>query len=85
MKWTSRLSFSVSVPNVFHDMHTYVTDVPLPPGGPLNVNDVTKESATLKWKVPEDDGGSPITHYMVEKQEDNGRWVEVRANHIYFE
>jgi predicted phage tail protein len=27
--------------------------------------------------VPDDDGGSPISHYVVEKQEDDGRWVEV--------
>ena len=50
----------------------------MPPDGPLNVRDVTKESAVVSWKEPEDDGGSPITHYVVEKQEDDGRWVEVQ-------
>lgn len=59
-------------------MKVVILDVPMPPDGPLNVRDVTKESAVVSWKEPEDDGGSPITHYVVEKQEDDGRWVEVQ-------
>lgn len=52
-------------------------DVPTDPRGPLRVDDVTKDSAVLSWKEPEDDGGSPVTGYVVEKQEDGGRWVPV--------
>jgi len=36
-----------------------------PPGrpkGPLEVVDVQKDSATIAWKAPEDDGGKPITY-----------------------
>lgn len=38
---------------------------------------VTKESVTLSWKPPLDDGGSQITHYIVEKMDvSRGTWVE---------
>ncbi|KER21602.1 hypothetical protein T265_15051, partial [Opisthorchis viverrini] len=51
---------------------------PSKPIGPLEVTDVTKNSATLSWKPPEDDGGTPITHYVVEKMNPNRRrWEPV--------
>ncbi|GAA49620.1 twitchin [Clonorchis sinensis] len=51
---------------------------PSKPVGPLEVTDVTKNSATLSWKPPEDDGGTPITHYVVEKMNLNKRrWEPV--------
>lgn len=34
---------------------------PSRPVGPLEVTDVTKNSAKLSWNKPEDDGGTPIT------------------------
>ena len=33
---------------------------PSRPGGPLQVDDVQKDSCKLKWKKPDDDGGNPI-------------------------
>lgn len=57
------------------DVKVIVLDVPGVPNGPLDVRDICKDSCTLKWKEPDDDGGSPISHYIVEKQEGNGRWV----------
>lgn len=31
---------------------------------------------TLEWKPPEDDGGAPIDHYLVEKMDEaDGKWV----------
>uniref|UniRef100_A0A914I6Q5 Uncharacterized protein n=1 Tax=Globodera rostochiensis TaxID=31243 RepID=A0A914I6Q5_GLORO len=58
------------------DVLVVVLDVPRAPNGPLEARDVTNDSATVNWYTPDDDGGSPITHYAVERQEgDGGRWV----------
>ncbi|XP_055900297.1 twitchin-like isoform X6 [Biomphalaria glabrata] len=48
------------------------------PGGPLEVKEVTKDSATITWKPPQDDGGSDIKGYRVEKFDmDKGKWEKV--------
>uniref|UniRef100_A0A8D8QGY6 Twitchin n=1 Tax=Cacopsylla melanoneura TaxID=428564 RepID=A0A8D8QGY6_9HEMI len=53
----------------------YVVDKPSPPQGPLDCYDITPESCSLSWKPPLDDGGSPITNYVVEKYENaTGFW-----------
>jgi len=37
---------------------------------------VTKNSAKLKWEKPEDDGGTPIEYYEIEKLDPlTGHWV----------
>lgn len=37
-----------------------------------------KEGCKLKWNPPEDDGGEPVSHYAIEKQDqETGRWVPV--------
>lgn len=44
--------------------------------GPLNATDVTADHLTLDWKPPEDDGGAPIDHYVIEKFDtSSGHWV----------
>ena len=54
-----------------------VLDRPSPPGGPLLVENVHAEGATLKWRPPEDDGGLPIDHYVVEKLDSTtGTWMK---------
>ena len=48
------------------------------PQGPLEVTDVTKTSMKLKCKKSEDDGGTPIRVYKVEKLDTaTGKWVQV--------
>ena len=53
-----------------------VLGAPSRPLGPLEVVDVRAKKATVKWNRPEDDGGSPITGYVLEKMDlDTGIWV----------
>ena len=42
---------------------------PARPEGPIQVIDVRAKKATIKWKKPADDGGSPISHYVLEKMD----------------
>lgn len=49
---------------------------PSKPGGPLDVNDITKNGCKLTWKKPEDDGGSPVEYYEIEKLDPlSGQWI----------
>lgn len=51
---------------------------PSKPQGPLDVSDITAEGCHLTWNKPEDDGGEPIDHYVVERMDtETGRWVPV--------
>ena len=42
---------------------------PEAPQGPLEVSDIGKNNCTLTWKQPSDDGGSRVTHYIIEKRD----------------
>lgn len=55
-----------------------ILDVPSAPEGPLSIMDMTKSGCNLHWRAPKDDGGSDVTHYIVEKQDaENMRWITV--------
>lgn len=60
-------------------MRVYL-DKPGPPRD-LKISEITSESAYLTWKVPEDDGGAVISHYVVEKKDVAAeKWVPVAAS-----
>jgi hypothetical protein len=49
------------------------------PGAPRDaqVDSVSDDSVTLSWKAPEEDGGSYIMNYIIEKLDpDTGKWVK---------
>ena len=44
------------------------SDVPSPPED-ISVHEICMTSCLLKWKKPKDDGGMPITSYIIERQD----------------
>lgn len=58
-----------------------VLDRPGPPVGPVEVGEVGETTVHLKWTLPEYDGGSPITNYVILKRETSTpAWEEVSTN-----
>jgi titin len=42
---------------------------------------VSDDSVSLSWRPPEEDGGSYITNYVIEKLEpDTGKWVKAATS-----
>ena len=54
----------------------HCADKPSVPVGPLDITDVTESTAKLSWKPPTNDGGQPITDYLVEVRE-RSTWTKV--------
>ena len=56
--------------------------IPGPPSRP-EVIDVTREGMTLTWQAPEDNGGSTIAGYIIErKQAGSDRWMPISKNPV---
>lgn len=56
------------------------TDTPGPVES-MEVTDITMVSCKLSWSPPTSDGGSEVTHYIVEKREiDRKTWATVSSN-----
>uniref|UniRef100_A0A3Q0SLB3 Uncharacterized protein n=1 Tax=Amphilophus citrinellus TaxID=61819 RepID=A0A3Q0SLB3_AMPCI len=54
-------------------------DKPGPPAA-FDISEITNESCLLAWNPPRDDGGSPITNYIVESRQcDKEEWVKLSA------
>lgn len=50
------------------DCNITMQNVPSPPQD-VDVNEVFQTNCKVSWKPSEDDGGSPISHYVVERQD----------------
>lgn len=55
-------------------LHVTVLDLPGPPIGPINILEVTPDHMMIQWRAPKDDGGTPITNYVVEKKDVKKPW-----------
>ena len=56
--------------------------MPSPPGPP-EILAVGKDFATIEWLKPENDGGSEVTNYLIEREERKSiRWVKVNRDSI---
>lgn len=81
--WTVPMIASPSEASSEHDsifvpIPYYHAGKPAQPTGPLVVDNVTSNSADLTWKVPSNDGGSPLTGYLVEMRPTNrSTWSKV--------
>lgn len=57
----------------------FVTDKPGIPAA-FDITDITNESCYLAWNAPRDDGGSPVTNYIVEMRPlDKEEWQKLSA------
>lgn len=43
--------------------------MPSKPVGPIKIVEVTKNSVTIQWNPPEDDGGITLKSYLIEKRD----------------
>ena len=52
----------------------FIQDKPEAPGQP-QIEEMYAQSADLSWTAPANDGGAPITHYVVEyKKKGQAKW-----------
>ena len=59
---------------------------PASPSAPkdLKVAEVTRRHVHLMWEAPDHDGGSPVTHYQIEKREVSRKtWVKVHFPSLF--
>lgn len=75
-KYTIEASNTAGTSSVEVTLKVY--DKPSKPEGPVIMREISRESVTIEWKPPLDDGGLELTKYAIEKHEpDNNRWIKV--------
>nr|CAD7570417.1 unnamed protein product [Timema californicum] len=61
-----------------YEFNLRVIDKPSKPEGPIVVKDIRKDTVTIEWKPPADDGGLELSKYSVEKCElEKMVWMKV--------
>ena len=88
MYQSSHFGYNIPI-NLFAHLLTYInlwkiireivvltSDPPGPPSAPV-VKNVCKDSCELTWHPPDNDGGSPVTGYHVERRDSgrSDRWI----------
>lgn len=58
-------------------LNVTVLDAPGKPTGPITASDITGEEMMLHWQPPKEDGGAPVTNYVVEARTKNGEWKKI--------
>lgn len=60
----------------------YVLDVPGKPGTP-EIENWDVDRVELKWEPPKNNGGAPITGYIIEKKEKFSKsWDEIHTSNV---
>lgn len=53
-------------------------DKPTPPQPPIEIVEGSLSAIEFKWRTPKDDGGCPITNYLVERQQlGRNTWTKI--------
>lgn len=55
----------------FRPFQTFIrlSDKPSPPLGPAEATETSATCVQFRWRPPKDDGGSPVSHYVMERQQ----------------
>ena len=77
-RYTVRVSNMSGTAEGSCDLH--ISGVPSAPIGPLDVSEITSHTCQLSWQPPARDGGSRVTHYVVERRDlRHDHWIVVSS------
>uniref|UniRef100_A0A8C3KGS5 Titin n=1 Tax=Calidris pygmaea TaxID=425635 RepID=A0A8C3KGS5_9CHAR len=79
--------YPLSAKNIVGEVSEVITvqvhDIPGPPTGPIKFDEISSDFLTFSWEPPLNDGGVPISNYVVEmRQTDSTTWTELATTVI---